>query len=171
LTKGLNRNRKNITKMVHWTILVIGAPNNTQIEYFQKHCLSYKVVDRSCDPFDAHKLAPGYDFVLCWRAEKVFPHETAQSIADFLDFSRINVTWDSFGRNFPHKTTKLYSRDLLGFPASKHTSDELLEMQQVFILPKTLNVSAGYVESSDAVILNKFNPFVKLFDPVAKRYY
>lgn len=162
--------------MVNWTILVIGSPPPVLSSYFEKHALPYKIIAAPFDPFQCHTAVSGYDFILCWAAHVVPTERLTKSIAGCLDFTKINVTWDSYGRNFPHKTRKRWSRDLIGLPAAKQITDALCETQEVRVLPKDMNVSDGYFESDKALLRNvpapaqKEQRLAKHYNPTSGRY-
>ncbi len=163
--------------MVKWAILVIGPAQQPALSnYFERHGLPYIVAPAATDPFQAHTAFPGYDFLLCWAGHVIPMERLTESILPALDFSKINVTWDSYGRNFPHKTLRRWSRDLIGLPAAHRITDALLETQDVHILPKDLNVSDGYYESAKALLRNApckpvSAPYlVKRYNPASGRY-
>lgn len=160
---------------MHWTVLLIGLPNEETEAYLKKYDTPHIISKEECNPFYAHTKYPGYDFILCWKSN-VYPRTNLGNLAIYLDFTKINVTWDSEGRNYPHKTRRRFSEDFLGIPHSaKHANLELLEMETIHILPKTWNVSEGYVEYDQALLINKKKTqskpvFLKTFDPVSGKY-
>jgi hypothetical protein len=138
--------------MVNWTILVTGgAPSNAARAYFEKHGLPYKIHSGELfEPQQVHNVVPGYDFILIWAAHLEPTPLFTTSIADELDFTKINMAWDSYGRNYPHKTSVRFTRDLMGIPAFP-TADR-------HWLAKDLNVADGYFESASARLKNLPQP-------------
>lgn len=159
-----------------WAIVVSGKPSAELVAYlrgnnFPRFLISYN----EFDPFQAHELYPGYDFLVVWN-QCVVPKAPLPSLETLLDFSKINVTWDSYGRNYPHRTAQRFSLDLIGLP--KGATRDMFEAQNdLHILPKDLNVSEGYAESKSARIVNirkqvvrHILPYVKVFDAVRGCY-
>ncbi len=164
---------------MRWTVLLLGSPNEETILYLKKYNIPYIISIEEISPFEAHHTFPGYEYILCWN-RNVYPCNALGHIAEYLDFKKINVAWDSEGRNYPHKTRNHWrnhwSLDFIGLPCSaKITNYEMLEVQDLHILPKTCNVSEGYVEYSKALLVNKRKrqdrfSFVKVFDPATGKY-
>jgi len=157
--------------MVKWTILVIGntaLPDATRA-YFEKHRLPYIIHSGALfDTQQVHRILPGYDFILIW-ASHVFPTPLlTSSIVDELNFTKVNVAWDSYGRNYPHETAERFSHDLMGIPA--------VPTHEIHWLPKDLNVSDGYFESGTARLRNvpqKPTPtkcLARCYNPLSGRY-
>ena len=153
-----------------WAIVVNGKPAAELIAYFrEKNFPRFLISYNEFDPFSVHTLYPGYDFLVVWN-QCVVPKVPLPPLETYLDFSKINVTWDSYGRNYPHRTTQRYSLDLIGLP--KGATREMFEAQEnLHILPKDLNVSEGFAESAKARVINTRKqvvrhalPYVKVFD-------
>ena len=161
-----------------WAILVIGQPSVELISYLRIKMHRFVISPQMISPFEAHAKFPGFDFLVYWNAAAVVPTEALPPLDKLLDFTKVNVTWYSYGRNYPHKTQQRFSMDFIGIP--KHvaaTSMEMLEVQDLHILPKDLNVQEGYAESKGARLRNirkrvlEHNlPYVKRFDPTSGRY-
>jgi hypothetical protein len=164
-------------------VVYFGTQTPAHTAYFRAH--GYKVLEAPSNthPFAVHTVFPGHDFLLCWNA-CVAPKPGARDLRPLLNLQKINVTWDSYGRNYPHKTSRRWSLDLIGFPA-KHTAlnYDMLETQDLHILPKDVNVQEGYLEFQKAQFANlRSEPtvspvapkasgtFVKHYDPVTGRY-
>jgi hypothetical protein len=154
-----------------FAVVFFGAQTAEHKAYFEKHGHEVLAAPPELNPFAVHTVIPGYDFLLCWNAT-VVPEKGARDLRGDMDMSKINVSWDSFGRNFPHKTSKRFSTDLIGFPRTvPRISYELLEMQDLHILPKDVNVCKGYKEFEVAVFKRAIQTsFVKKYDPVSGRY-
>lgn len=164
---------------MNFAVVFFGTQTALHSAYFAKHGYKVHQAPSGLTPFDAHKAFPGHDFLLCWNA-CVVPIPTAYDLRPVLNLSKINVTWDSYGRNYPHKSPRHWSLDLIGIPATRQVASyELLETQDLHILPKDVNVQDGYLESSTAQFRNirssvpseaPASTFVKHYDPKSGRY-
>jgi hypothetical protein len=148
------------------------APMNPDLQtYLQKY--QYVVVPPGSRPQDAFTLAPAASFILWWDASLI-PQATLADISSMLDLTKVNVTWDSYARNYPHKVTKRYSERFFGVPAfcapalqnARHL-DEFFASAPLYRLPSDLNVCAGFREY-DSARLRVGTParsLVRVFDP------
>jgi hypothetical protein len=160
-----------------WAILVIGQPSAELIHYLRTKYHRFVISTQEINPFDAHEKYPGFDYLVYWHSALV-PSLDLPALDTFMDFSKVNVTWDSYGRNYPHKTQQRFSTDFIGLPKNtKAKSLEMLEVQDLYILPKDLNVQEGYAETKGARLkntrkrnINHSLPYVKIFDPQSGRY-
>ncbi len=173
---------------MNFAVVFFGTQTPAHTAYFRAH--GYKVLEATptTDPFTVHTVFPGYDFLLCWNA-CVVPKPGARDLRPSINPGKINVSWDSYGRNYPHLNTRHWSLDLIGFPNTKTVANyDLLETQDLHILPKDVNVQEGYLESQTAQFLNlrrsspplpsapsmplaaKPPSFVKYYDPKTGRY-
>jgi hypothetical protein len=161
-----------------WAILVIGEPSKEILNYLRKTNARFIISRKEITPFEAHTVYPGFDYLIYWRT-CVIPMPALPPLDTLFDFSKINVSWDSYGRNYPHKTPQRYSLDFIGIPRSeahKVTNYAMLETQDLYILPKNLNVCEGYAEFASALLQNtrKRAPeppsFVKRYDVRSGRY-
>jgi hypothetical protein len=155
-------------------VVFFGTQTAAHTEYFKKYGITVLQAASPQDPFTVHSTFQGYDFLLCWNAP-VVPKRGARDLRGDLDLTKINVTWDSYGRNYPHKTAQRYSRDLIGFPAGlcpRSANLEDCKLEDLCILPKDVNVSVGYREYDAAQFQNGGTkpPFVKTFHAESGRW-
>lgn len=159
---------------MRFAVVFFGTQTPAHEVYFAKYGIPVFQAAVTQDPATVHTVFPDYDFLLCWNA-CVVPTHGARDIRGDLDMSKINVTWDSYGRNYPHKTPKRYSRDLIGFPTTMCLQGLNLEdiaHKDLHILTKDVNASAGYREYETAQFQNTAAklPYVKVFDVVSGRW-
>lgn len=163
-----------------WAILVIGEPSKEILNYLRRTNARFMISRAEISPFEAHTKYPGFDYLIYWRA-CVVPTPALPSLDTLFNFSKINVSWDSYGRNYPHKTQRRYSLDFIGMPrtpagAASIISYSMLETQDLHILPKNLNVSEGYAETATAILKNtrvrepELPSFVKKYNAQLGRY-
>jgi hypothetical protein len=163
-----------------WAILVIGEPSKEILNYLRKTNARFMISRTEISPFEAHAAYPGFDYLIYWHA-CVVPTPALPTLDTLFDFSKINVSWDSYGRNYPHKTSQRYSLDFIGLPhspagAAQITNYSMLETQDLYILPKNLNVCEGYAEFATALLKNmrkrvpEIPSFVKRYDARLGRY-
>lgn len=166
---------------MNWAILVIGKPSSEILTYLRKTNARFLIANENLSPFEAHAAYPGFDYLIYWNA-CVVPTPSLPALDTIFNFSKINVSWDSHGRNYPHKTPQRYSLDFIGIPrspagAAHITNYDMLETQDLHILPKNINVCEGFAESATACLINKKRkvqchslPYVKVFDPTREVY-
>ena len=155
---------------MRWVVVVIGdSPSAELITYLEKTHAPF-ILSEDMSPFDAHKKYKGYDYIICMNCNCV-PTKDCIPLDELFKFDKINVAWDSYGRNYPHKTSVRYSTDLIGIPASAAHITAIPD-KDLYILPKTVNVSEGFLETHAAHILNikKRTAFVKFYNCLTGAY-
>ena len=157
-----------------------GAPINPDLQtYLQRY--RYVVAPSGSKPQDAFTLVPTASFILWWDASLI-PQTTLADISSMLDLTKVNVTWDSYARNYPHKVlpNKRFSDRFFGVPAfcapalqnARHL-DEFFASAPLYRLPSDLNVSEGFREYDSARLRTKAKAkpsLVRVFDPLTGLY-
>lgn len=163
-------------------VIILSNPSNIPIHpdlqtYLSKY--RYVIAPSNAEPKDLFRIAPSdADFVLWWDAS-VVPQLTFGPLESYLQFDKVNVTWDSFARNYPHKVppNKKYSKLFFGVPRICAPSldfapdfYDFLASAPLYRLPSDFNVRLGYREHGSARLKEVQPTLLRRFDPLTGLY-
>lgn len=175
---------------MRWCVLVLAvgeisyAPDSRRVldDYFSRHGIEAHFITEIPDldlrkshpswwKLLAHKILPGYDFILCWDLD-LLPRTPHVSILEDLDMTKLCLAWDWAALCFPTKKFRpsfKYNGGLIGYPASArpfleglfeaHAPGEFPSYEQYYLndaieeasypvheLPKDVNVHFSFNE-------------------------
>ena len=98
--------------------------------YFKKHDIPYVFIEKEPEGVDtrdshpswwkllAHRILPGYDFILCWDLD-LLPSCPDTAVIDEFDMDKLCMAWDSCAKHYPkdkYMETFKYNGGLLCIP-------------------------------------------------------
>lgn len=99
--------------------------------YFDKHNVDYHFITEAPAGLDtrnshpswwkllAHRMCPGYDFIICWDLD-LLPRTPSVSVFQSFDMAKLCLAWDSHALHHPNDRflpSFKYNGGLIGYPA------------------------------------------------------